>query len=132
MQNTLTWIWRLAPPILLLILAAGIILFPQQLSDLVGSISPGCTFRRLTGLACPGCGGTRALRALIEGEPLAAVCYNPFIVLSLPILCIEYFRSWWIYFRNSESPLTRSRIYCSILQVYAWLTILWAVGRNLL
>ena len=126
MQLFFTWLWRLAPPVLILVLAAGVLWFPQQLSELVGSISPGCTFRRLTGLECPGCGGTRALRALICGDIGAAFCHNPFIIATLPILLAEYIRSW----RNS--PPTRSRAYCILLQLFAAGTILWAIGRNLI
>ncbi len=109
----------------MLVLAAGVLWFPQQLSELVGSISPGCTFRRLTGLECPGCGGTRALRALISGEPWAALRYNPFIIAALPILLTEYIRSW------RDTPSARSRAYCILLQLFAAATILWAIGRNL-
>ena len=125
MQLFFTWLWRLAPPVLILVLAAGVLWFPQQLSELVGSISPGCSFRRLTGLECPGCGGTRALRALICGDIGAALRYNPFLIAALPILLTEYIRSW----RNS--PPTRSRTYCILLQLFAAATILWAIGRNL-
>ncbi len=125
MQHFLIWLWRLAPPVLLLVLAAGMLWFPQLLSELVGSISPGCTFRRLTGLACPGCGGTRALRALISGEPWAALRYNPFIIAALPILLTEYLRSW------RDTPSVRSRAYCILLQLFAAATILWGIGRNL-
>lgn len=130
MQRFLIRLWRLAPPVLLLILAAGMLWFPQQLSELVGSISPGCTFRRLTGLECPGCGGTRALRALISGEVWTALCYNPFIIAALPILLTEYIRSWRICFRPQTAAKPRSRAYCILLQLFAAATILWTIGRN--
>ncbi len=132
MQHFLIWLWRLAPPVLILVLAAGVLWFPQQLSELVGSISPGCTFRRLTGLECPGCGGTRALRALISGEPWAALRHNPFIIAALPILLTEYIRSWRIYFHPETAVQPRSRGYCILLQLFAAATIVWAIGRNFL
>jgi hypothetical protein len=40
---------------------------------------PGCGFRWLTGLPCPGCGGTHALAALGDGDPLAALAHNPLV-----------------------------------------------------
>lgn len=126
------WLWRLAPPVLLLVLAAGMLWFPQQLSELVGSLSPGCIFRRLTGLECPGCGGTRALRALICGEVWAALRYNPFIIAALPILLIEYLRSWWSYIRHADAPIARSRAYGILLQLFAAATLLWFIARNLM
>lgn len=132
MQRFLLRLWLFAPPVLLVILTAGMLWFPQQLSEWVGQLSPGCTFRKLTGLACPGCGGTRALRALISGEPWVAICHNPFIIVSLPILLTEYIRSWRVYLCQSATAIPRSRAYCILLQLYAAASILWAIGRNLL
>jgi Protein of unknown function (DUF2752) len=40
-----------------------------------------CPFRTLTGLRCPGCGGTRALRLLLRGKPVAAARSNLIVVL---------------------------------------------------
>lgn len=36
-----------------------------------------CPFRRLTGLPCPGCGGTHAFVAMAHGDFAAAWAYNP-------------------------------------------------------
>ncbi len=38
-----------------------------------------CFFRRLSGLYCPGCGGTRAVQALFEGHLLLSFFYHPFV-----------------------------------------------------
>ena len=38
---------------------------------------PSCTFRRITGLYCPGCGSTRALTRLVHGDVAGAFRYNP-------------------------------------------------------
>ncbi|HEU4520522.1 MAG TPA: DUF2752 domain-containing protein [Thermoanaerobaculia bacterium] len=40
---------------------------------------PPCAFHALTGLQCPGCGGTRALHALLHGDVGAAMRLNPFL-----------------------------------------------------
>lgn len=56
---------------------------------------PQCIFFRLTGLLCPGCGGTRAADALIHGRLLHALRSNPFTALALPVLLIVWFR--WAY-----------------------------------
>ena len=42
---------------------------------------PGCPFAHWTGVPCPTCGGTRALRALISGQPAEALFWNPLITL---------------------------------------------------
>jgi hypothetical protein len=47
---------------------------------------PGCPFRALTGLTCPGCGSTRGLHCLLHGDVVRAFEFNPLIMLSLPFL----------------------------------------------
>ena len=52
---------------------------------------PPCVFRKATGIFCPGCGSTRALRALLGGDFLAALRYNPFsiaVLFALPTLLV--------------------------------------------
>ncbi|MCM1192747.1 MAG: DUF2752 domain-containing protein [Butyrivibrio sp.] len=38
-----------------------------------------CFFSAIMGIYCPGCGGTRALAALLHGQLLRAAWYHPFI-----------------------------------------------------
>ena len=38
-----------------------------------------CLFHRVTGFYCPGCGGTRAVAALIHGRFLQALWYHPLV-----------------------------------------------------
>lgn len=57
-------------------------------------VHPFCPFRRLTGIPCPGCGGTRAARLLLKGEFAQAVWLNPLAVLfcfTIPVLLILLF-----------------------------------------
>lgn len=46
---------------------------------------PLCPFRALTGLACPGCGGLRAVHALTHGHLSEAFGHNPLVLLALPL-----------------------------------------------
>lgn len=39
-----------------------------------------CLFHFLTGFYCPGCGGTRAVRLLLEGNLAGSFCYHPFVL----------------------------------------------------
>ena len=41
------------------------------------SVGYPCIFNRVTGLCCPGCGGTRAARALLKGEILKSLYDYP-------------------------------------------------------
>ena len=47
---------------------------------------PPCPFFQATGLLCPGCGGTRAMLALLHGDLHAAWAHNPLLLLAL--LCL--------------------------------------------
>lgn len=40
---------------------------------------PDCTFKSVTGLYCPGCGGTRAVAAFIQGQWIRSFRYHPFV-----------------------------------------------------
>ncbi len=41
-----------------------------------------CPFYALTGLYCPGCGGQRAVRALLHGEILLSLSYHPLVLFA--------------------------------------------------
>ncbi len=46
---------------------------------------PRCLFHSVTGLDCPGCGGTRALHQLLHGHVAEAFALNPLLFLLLPL-----------------------------------------------
>ena len=53
-----------------------------------GAGVPVCLFRAMSGLPCPGCGLTRALSSLIQGDPAAAFSYHPFAFILLPLFLV--------------------------------------------
>lgn len=48
-----------------------------------------CLFHLLTGLYCPGCGGTRAVRLLLKGKLIKSFCYHPFVPYLALVLSLE-------------------------------------------
>jgi hypothetical protein len=44
---------------------------------------PSCPFHALTGWLCPLCGSLRALHALFQGAPVAALAFNPLTIAGL-------------------------------------------------
>ena len=73
---------RGAAPLALAAAAAAVLLrFPPAQS----AFYPQCPIYAALHLACPGCGGTRALAALLRGHLGLALHFNALITLALPI-----------------------------------------------
>jgi hypothetical protein len=66
--------------------------------------SPRCPFRLATGLDCPGCGGTRALTALLGEQPGTAADHNVATLLLLPVLAYG-----WVGWLAHRLGLRRTR-----------------------
>ena len=47
-----------------------------------------CLFRHLTGLYCPGCGGTRAFIYLIHGNIPESILYHPLVIYAVILLSL--------------------------------------------
>lgn len=132
MQNPLTAqtirrYWLLWLPPVLLILA--ILFYPQLLlaERFAADHVFFCPFHELTGLYCPGCGGTRSLTALMHGHPLLAVHENPAAVMLGFWILLSYAEHIGLLFGRQWKLIPRSRTFWYIL-LGLWLT--WAVLRN--
>lgn len=49
---------------------------------------PDCTFEKVTGLYCPGCGGTRAVIALFQGHFIKSFISHPAVPYTFIVYCI--------------------------------------------
>ncbi len=67
-------------------LAAGVVLYRYPPAEY--SFYPRCPFHAAFGILCPGCGGTRAVAALLHGRWLEALHFNALIVLLTPFLLV--------------------------------------------
>lgn len=63
-----------------LLLCAALYFYPPARAGLY----PACPIHRIFGIACPGCGATRALAALLHGRVVEAMRMNALFVLLLP------------------------------------------------
>lgn len=79
--------------IILLIGICGIFIINKYDIDLDKYIQP-CLINQLTGLYCPGCGGTRALKYLLGGHIFKSLYYNP---------AVAYVFFPWIWFIATHS-----------------------------
>jgi hypothetical protein len=84
-----------------------------------------CLFRRITGLACPGCGLTRAFVALARGDLAAAIAFHPLA----PVLAIEVAIVWIVWGGFSLGLLRRAGSAWDRVALVngAALLVLWAV-----
>jgi len=89
---------------------------------------PVCEFHQLTGLNCPGCGGTRAVYELLHGHLLRALRDNALAVLALAGLAG---RGAWFetqkYLRRPAGPFLPPEFFWPLLVV----TVVFTVLRNL-
>lgn len=94
------------------------------------SLSPGCPFRALTGLDCPGCGGTRALYAITQGDLALAADHNLLVVALLPILVAVW--AVWLVRRLRSGHSARAPVPPATVSLgIAAAMTLFAVARNL-
>lgn len=89
---------------------------------------PGCPFRALTGLLCPGCGTLRGLHQLLHGNLVTAFRFNPLMVLSLP------FVAWSLLARSAELATGRALPVVFLRAAWIWsllgVILLYGVLRN--
>ncbi len=89
-----------------------------------------CTFHKLTGLYCPGCGGQRALHALLHGRIMEALRLNaPAVLIFVPLGLTAYAA----YARQclghpSRRPPQRTARWVALFLILA---LLYGVARNL-
>ena len=89
---------------------------------------PACLFRVLTGFACPGCGSTRGLHALLHGDVITAFKFNPFMVLALPFLFYVLVRHTNAVMR--DRPINRNRLGAKYIWMLFFVILGFWIFRN--
>lgn len=84
-----------------------------SLSDIVGQ----CALYTLTGLYCPGCGGTRAIVSLIHLHPLESFIYHPLVLYTAVVM-----GAFVISF--TASTVSRGRVgYLKLRPIYLYIAL---------
>ncbi len=93
------------------LLAAAILLkgWLAASEQTIRGFTPGCLFHRFTGLHCPGCGMTRSVFALANGDPVKAWTMNPLLILILGALTLHAVLSVADRFRQRPAWLAWAR-----------------------
>jgi hypothetical protein len=66
----------------------------QRFSPATSSFYPRCPVFLWLHLYCPGCGGTRALAALLHGRLIEALHWNPMVAISFPFVFLFFALSY--------------------------------------
>lgn len=115
--------------VIFILIFSLIILYGYYFLNLYYGVSIPCVFRKITGYYCPGCGITRCLFSIINGEFYQAFCYNKLIFIMLPFLCFYIVYNVYLYVYERED-----KIICRIPNI-VWILlliilILFGVVRN--
>ena len=96
-----------------------------------GGWMPGCFFRKVTGLECPGCGMTRASHAFLNGRIGEAFHLNPvgMIVFPLAMVALGIELLGWVRGKPLPFRIKSGRWGATILAV---VMIGWWILRNLI
>ena len=89
--------------------------------------STGCTLHNLTGYYCPGCGGTRAVYALLHGHILRSLFYHPIVVYT------AVFAGWFMLSQTIEKASRgRFAIGMHYRDLYLWIALFLVVVNCLI
>ena len=65
-----------------------------------------CVFHMFTGYYCCGCGGTRSFFALLQGNILKSLRYNPIVVFGVILLILK-----WLELITDKKIIPKNRIF---------------------
>ncbi len=116
--------------VIFIVILLVLILYGYYFLNLYYNFSIPCLFREVTGYYCPGCGITRCLFSIINGNFYQAFCYNRLVFISLPFLGFYVVYSIYLYVFNKND-----KIICRVPKV-VWnlllvVVILFGVVRNI-
>ena len=97
---------------------AALLLFFAVRRQFAPFLSIPCPFHAITGLYCPGCGGTRAVIALLHGRLLSSFLYHPFVPYGA-VCC------GWFMFSQTVERLSRHRLRIGMKyrDIYLWIAV---------
>ena len=89
-----------------------------------------CTFHALTGLYCPGCGASRALRSLLHMDFYRALRYNALFAVAIPFAAVYAIALGVSYIRFGRDEVS-GKIPLKAVVAFAVMALLYGVLRNL-
>lgn len=86
---------------------------------------PPCIFLKLTGFECPGCGSTRCLHQLLNGNMREAIDLNVLSVIALPWLTWRF--GLWLFGKSPKGKPINYRVLVGV----GFIVVSFGVLRNL-
>ncbi len=87
-----------------------------------------CMFETVTGMSCPGCGVTRSLSSIIEGDIAGAFQYNFGLMILSPIILVIIAYTWYMWMHDKAAS---NKVITIVTIVVLVLLIIWMVIRNI-
>ena len=108
----------------------GLIALPLYYLGVFKALEPYnyCVFKRVTGIYCPGCGGTRALKALLSGDIAASLFYHP-AVLYFTVFYIVFMLRMLLILKFNIGKVSYKRVVLFIWLGIALMLIQW-IAKN--
>ena len=115
--------------LLIAVAAVSAFIIVRQIDPSGTNIFPVCPFHAITGLNCPGCGATRGMHALLNGDVLSALHFNAMLAVFVPLMIYGVVALVLYGIRGRGLPLPR----LASQGIWALLILLLAFGvfRNL-
>lgn len=101
-------------------------LFAEKLGFHLGKFLLPCVFHQLTGIYCPGCGGTRASIALLQGHFVKSFLYHPFVPYTFVV-------GGWFLLSQTIERLSRGKVRIGMRyrDCYLWISLV-IIGINVI
>lgn len=106
---------------------AGAAILLQQVFDPFRQDIPLCITYRLTGVYCPGCGATRCVHALLDGDLTLALHNNALLLAALPVAAFWFVL--WTVRRIQGRPLVMPGP--RLVIAAAMIAVVFSILRNL-
>lgn len=97
--------------------------FVYRVDPSVNPFAPGCSFYRLTGLYCPGCGMTRAIHHALHGRFGQAFSLNVLWPAIMLFLCASLVL-WFFWLATGKNPFHGANRLLRYYPAFTWLVLI--------
>lgn len=102
-------VWVIGIVLFVMLFCVGIVEYVAP--DFLHDVSPSCFIRRNVGLYCTGCGGTRAVFALLHGHFLQSLYYNVAVLYVAVFYGVYVIRGAIYLISKGKYPFMKFRVW---------------------